>query len=247
MMPPVQSAAPLSSTSSAPNPCSDVPMAIPSRMLKKSASFVLARHCRLTISAAFTNVTRFIQRVVNLRGSSTAMGKEPVSAGSGRAGEMYTIRPPRHCRLTASPASANVRHWALTGSRPFTDLTCIILHVVNLIVLRVADLAAAEPRSGVSRHAGVGRVRQRAILNILRSYFSSCATFQQAISSRRKIVFQQPARHSGDTRSIGHSQPQRAIPPARLAQFLLVPAKDRSVPRVLHRRRMSIDSACDRG
>ncbi len=38
-------------------------------MLKKSASSVLARHCRLTVLAAFTNVTRFIQRVVNLRGS----------------------------------------------------------------------------------------------------------------------------------------------------------------------------------
>ena len=35
-------------------------------MMKKAASFVLARHCRLTISAAFTNVTRFIQRVVSL-------------------------------------------------------------------------------------------------------------------------------------------------------------------------------------
>ena len=39
-------------------------------MVKKTSSFVLARHCRLTFSAAFTNVTRFIQRVVNLRGST---------------------------------------------------------------------------------------------------------------------------------------------------------------------------------
>ena len=38
--------------------------------------------------------------------------------------------------------SASVkRHWALTDSRPFTNLTCIILHVVNLIMLRVADLS----------------------------------------------------------------------------------------------------------
>jgi hypothetical protein len=44
-------------------------------MLKKSASFVLARYCRLTISAAFTHVTRFIQRVVNLRGPTYPMGK----------------------------------------------------------------------------------------------------------------------------------------------------------------------------
>ena len=49
------------------------------------------------------------------------MGKEPVSAGSGRAGEMYIRFALRNCRLTASPASANV----------------------TLIILRVADLAAA--------------------------------------------------------------------------------------------------------
>ncbi|CBK43277.1 protein of unknown function [Nitrospira defluvii] len=56
------------------------------RMRKKSASGVLARHCRLTGSAAFTDVTRFIQRVVNLRGSPYATGQEPVLAGSGWAG-----------------------------------------------------------------------------------------------------------------------------------------------------------------
>ena len=39
-------------------------------MLKKLASFVLAGHCRLTISAAFTNVPRLIRRDVNLRGST---------------------------------------------------------------------------------------------------------------------------------------------------------------------------------
>ncbi|WHZ25404.1 MAG: hypothetical protein OJF51_000199 [Nitrospira sp.] len=39
-------------------------------MPKKSASGVLARHRRLTISAAFTSVPRFIQRGVNLRGST---------------------------------------------------------------------------------------------------------------------------------------------------------------------------------
>ena len=44
-------------------------------MVKKPARFVLARHCRLTVSAAFTNVTRFIQRVVNLRGSTYRKGK----------------------------------------------------------------------------------------------------------------------------------------------------------------------------
>ena len=38
------------------------------------------------------------------------------------------------------------------------------------------------------------RPRWTVILNTLRGSVSSCATFKQAISSRRKIVFQQPAR-----------------------------------------------------
>jgi outer membrane protein len=42
-------------------------------MLKKSASFVFARLCRLTISAAFTSVPRLIRRGVNLRGSWVVM------------------------------------------------------------------------------------------------------------------------------------------------------------------------------
>jgi hypothetical protein len=44
-------------------------------MLKMASSFVLARHSRLIHSPAFTNVTRFIQRVVNLRGSTYGHGK----------------------------------------------------------------------------------------------------------------------------------------------------------------------------
>lgn len=40
-----------------------------SRLRKKSATGLLARHRRLTISAAFENVTRYIQCVVNLRRS----------------------------------------------------------------------------------------------------------------------------------------------------------------------------------
>ena len=49
------------------------------------------------------------------------MGTEPVPAGSGWAGKNEHDSPPRHCRFTVSPA--------------FTDVT--------LIILRVADLAAA--------------------------------------------------------------------------------------------------------
>jgi hypothetical protein len=42
-----------------------------------SASFVLRRHGRLTISAAFTNVPRVIQRGVNLRPSTYLSGYAP--------------------------------------------------------------------------------------------------------------------------------------------------------------------------
>jgi hypothetical protein len=44
-------------------------------MLKKFASGVLAGHCRLTISEAFTNVPRLIRRGVNLRGLNVPPGK----------------------------------------------------------------------------------------------------------------------------------------------------------------------------
>ena len=44
-----------------------------SRLLKKSASDVLARHCRLTVSAAFTDVPCRIRHDVNLRGSTYSL------------------------------------------------------------------------------------------------------------------------------------------------------------------------------
>jgi len=44
------------------------------KMSKKSACCVLARHCRLTGSAAFTNVTRVIPHVVNLSSSPYSHG-----------------------------------------------------------------------------------------------------------------------------------------------------------------------------
>ncbi|TKB86612.1 MAG: hypothetical protein E8D43_07400 [Nitrospira sp.] len=57
----------MTSTNPFPDPIS-LP-SFPNRLLKKLAGIVLARHCRLTVSTAFTNVTRCIQRVVNLRSS----------------------------------------------------------------------------------------------------------------------------------------------------------------------------------
>ncbi|WHZ26196.1 MAG: hypothetical protein OJF51_000991 [Nitrospira sp.] len=88
-------------------------------MLKKSASCVLGGHCRLTISAAFTGVPRFIQRGVNLRDSTYRRARAARAARGGRVRKGY-----------ASP-----RHRALTDSRPSANVT--------LLLRRVADLAAA--------------------------------------------------------------------------------------------------------
>ena len=91
------------------------------RLLKKSASFVLAGHCRLTISAAFTNVLRLIRRGVNLRGSTYHRARAARAARGG--GEKGYALP--------------LRHWALTISRPSAN--------VRLLIRRLADLAAALP------------------------------------------------------------------------------------------------------
>jgi hypothetical protein len=56
-------------------------------MLKKPASLAFARHSRLTISAAFTNVPRLIRRDVNLRGSTYGLGKRLFTQAMGWAGE----------------------------------------------------------------------------------------------------------------------------------------------------------------
>ena len=58
-------------------------------MRKQSASGVLARHCRLTVSAAFTNVTRVIPRVVNLRGSPYGTSTIRLFARCGLAGRPF--------------------------------------------------------------------------------------------------------------------------------------------------------------
>lgn len=60
-----------------------------------AASFVLARHCRLTISVAFTNVTRFNQRVVNLRGSTYRHGNRACLGRLGAGGYEGYASPPR--------------------------------------------------------------------------------------------------------------------------------------------------------
>ncbi|CBK40449.1 protein of unknown function [Nitrospira defluvii] len=58
-------------------------------MRKKSASVVLAGHCRLTGSAEFTNVTRVIPRVVNLRGSPYRESTIRLLARCGLAGRPF--------------------------------------------------------------------------------------------------------------------------------------------------------------
>ncbi|WHZ30356.1 MAG: hypothetical protein OJF51_005159 [Nitrospira sp.] len=90
-----------------------------SRMLKKSSSGVLAGHCRLSISAAFTSVPRFIQRGVNLRDSTYHRERAALAA---RGGWVRKSAP-------------RPRHRALTDSRPSANVT--------LLLRRVADLAAA--------------------------------------------------------------------------------------------------------
>ena len=59
---------------------------------EKSASGVLARHGRLTVSAAFTNVTRVIPRVVNLRGSPYGHGTRACLGKLGVGGYECAIR-----------------------------------------------------------------------------------------------------------------------------------------------------------
>jgi hypothetical protein len=101
-------------------------------MRKKPASGVLAGHCRLTISAASTSLPRFIQRGVNLRGSPYRRARAASAARGGWVKKDY-----------ASP----LRHWALTDSRPSANVT--------LIILRIADLAAALAR-GTARLGALG-------------------------------------------------------------------------------------------
>lgn len=60
-----------------------------SRMRKKSANGVFARHCRLTGSAAFTYVTRVIPRVVDLSGSPCDARTIRPFAGCGLAGRLF--------------------------------------------------------------------------------------------------------------------------------------------------------------
>jgi hypothetical protein len=85
-----------------------------------SVSCVLARlgrHWALTVSRPCADLRRLLRRLAHL--DVPTWGKEPVSAGSGWAGKKEYASTSRHCRLTVSPASANV----------------------TLIILRVADLA----------------------------------------------------------------------------------------------------------
>jgi hypothetical protein len=72
-------------------------------MVKMAPSFVLSGHCRLTVSAAFTRLPRFIQRGATIRGSTYQT--------------MYD-----------SPLG----HWALTISHPSADVTFLIRRVPDL-------------------------------------------------------------------------------------------------------------------
>ncbi|WHZ26728.1 MAG: hypothetical protein OJF51_001524 [Nitrospira sp.] len=118
-------------------------------MLKKSTSGVLAGHRRLTISAAFTNVPRFIQRGVNLRGSTYHRARAARAAQGGRVRKV-TPRA-RHCQLTISPAR--------------TDMALVIPRAVRFAAALFGDMRVLARRGG--------RVRTMAFLNILRARHNS--------------------------------------------------------------------------
>ena len=68
------------------------PLRLHSRMLKQSFIVVLTRHCRLTISAAFTSVPRLIRRGVNLIGSTYGLSKRLFTqAMGGRVKKVYAL------------------------------------------------------------------------------------------------------------------------------------------------------------
>lgn len=95
-----------------------------SRMPKKSASGVLAKHCRLTNSAAFANVTLLIRRVANLRSSTYPHGKRACLGRWGWAGKNVTPRsktlPAHHSPACASMTLFTHRVAHLTAALPGT-------------------------------------------------------------------------------------------------------------------------------
>ena len=113
-------------------------------------------------------------------------------------------------RYTTRGRPQALRHWALTVSRPFTNLTCIILHVVNLIILRAVDLACVHEhgalysialctslrsclRNSASWRAVVGWVRMTAFLSLLRDRILWPQTCGASRLRGTEIVFLQPA------------------------------------------------------
>ncbi len=75
-----------------------------SRLLKKSASGVLAGHCRLTISAAFTNLPRLIRRGVNLRGSTYRSVRLAPSLAAALLDGLFD-QPASSCEMTRTTRS----------------------------------------------------------------------------------------------------------------------------------------------
>jgi hypothetical protein len=126
-------------------------------------------HCRLTISAAFTNVPRIIQRGVNLRGSTYGLDKRLFPQAMGGPGE--------------NSLRFAVRHWKLTDSCPSAD-------VKRFGTLPAHRLAGAHRRGALytSRRAPhysfASRTSLRpcwtAFLNILRAILILSVTFERS-------------------------------------------------------------------
>jgi len=98
------------------------------------------------------------------------IGQELLKAARGGPGEMTTSRL--------------LRAWALTDSRPSADVT--------LILLRVADLAAALLGEKRVLARWGGRVRTKVFLNTLRVFLLEPVTSRHLVAPGSRNSFQQP-------------------------------------------------------
>ena len=74
------------------------------------------------------------------------MGKEPVPAGSGWAGEMYTIRPPGDCRSHFGGGG----HRQLTDSLARPQTWCSFIHRTTCASLFFASRTWLRPNRGAA-------------------------------------------------------------------------------------------------
>ncbi len=162
-------------------------------LLKKSASFVLAalrRHWALTVSRPCANLRRLIRRLAHL---NVRTGEKSLSRQA-RGGRVKCIRfALRNCRLTASPARINVRHWALTGSRPYADMR-------RLGTLPAHRLAGAHKRGALySSHRAPHYSSRRGPANSRNGCYVGCCDPPPLWTVECRTVFRRNPRRSRNT------------------------------------------------